>query len=56
MFIRWENHYHDELVMMYEMCIPPNLNISYSKFAQMAYNCSQKEYLTNDRKNSRPLI
>lgn len=56
MFIRWENHYHDELVMMYELCMDPKLNISYNKFAQMAYNCSEKEYLTKDRKNSRPLI
>lgn len=56
MFIRWENHYHDELVMMYQLCMDPKLNISYNKFAQMAYNCSQKEYLANHHKNSRPLI
>jgi hypothetical protein len=56
LFIRWENHYHDELVMMYQLCMDSKLNISYSKFAQMAYNCSQKEYLTNDCKNSRPLL
>jgi hypothetical protein len=56
MFIRWENHYHDELVRMYEICMDSKLGISFNKFVQMAYNCSQKEYLCNDRKNSRPLI
>lgn len=55
-FIHWENHYHEELVKMYNYCVNPKLNINYSKFAQMAYNCSEKEFLAKDHKNSRPLI
>jgi len=53
---RWIDHYDEELQIMYSQCIPDSINIKYSKFVKLAYNCSNSVFDITQGRSLRPLI
>lgn len=55
-FDEWVDHYESELKNMYNNCIDENIELSYTLFVKLAYNCTATEFNRKKFKYSRPLI
>jgi len=52
----WSEYYFEDLKTMYNACVDSDLDLSYSKFVELAFKCSQSNFDSRKLKYLRPLI
>ena len=55
-FKSWVSHYHNELVIMYNTCVDPLLNITFDDFIELLFICTNNKMDKKTYKYYKPLI
>jgi hypothetical protein len=55
-FLRWYEHYREDLNKMYDIFIKDRILISYDKFVNLAYKCTETIFNNRKSKYTRPLV
>lgn len=55
-FIKWFEHYKEDLEKMYDHCVNGEIRLSFEDFVKLAYKCTRKEFSLKKLKYTRPLV